>query len=177
MATRLTLGPGARLDYLPQEAILFDSSSLARSLDVAMAGDARLIALEAVVLGRVARGESVSRAIFSDRWRVRRDGRLVYADGFGFSGQAEAILAARAAAGGARFMASLLVAGPDAEAMLDAAREETEAANAAGCEAGASAFDGLLACRLIADDAFAGRRALIKILERLRGPLPRVWAI
>lgn len=175
--TRLTLNAGARLDYLPQEAILFDGSLLARTLDVAMAEDARLIALEAVVLGRVARGERVARATFSDRWRLRRGGRLVYADGFGFSGDAEAILGAKATAGGARFMASLLVAAPDAEAMLDAAREETEAANTVGCEAGTSAFDGLLTCRLIAADAFVGRRALTRLLERFRGPLPRVWAI
>ena len=38
LAVELTLGAGARLDWLPQETILFDQARLVRRLDVEHAG-------------------------------------------------------------------------------------------------------------------------------------------
>ena len=35
---------------------------------------------ETVVFGRAAMGERMHKGIFVDHWRVRRDGKLVYAD-------------------------------------------------------------------------------------------------
>ena len=54
-----TSGAGARLDWLPQETILFDAARLERRLEVDLAADARLTALETLVLGRAAMGETV----------------------------------------------------------------------------------------------------------------------
>ena len=42
---------------------------------------ARLLAVEAVVLGRTAMGESVRQGRLRDRWRIRREGRLIFAGG------------------------------------------------------------------------------------------------
>ena len=71
---RVTLGAGARLDWLPQETILFDGGALDRRLEVDMAEDARLLAVEPLVLGRAAMGETVHEARFRDAWRLRRGG-------------------------------------------------------------------------------------------------------
>jgi urease accessory protein len=59
VTTRLTLAPGRTLHWLPQEVILFDGAALDRRLEVEMAGDATLILLETLVLGRAAMGETV----------------------------------------------------------------------------------------------------------------------
>ena len=77
---RLALGPGARLAWLPQEQILFDGAALRRRLDVEMAADASLTLVESTVFGRLAMGETVTSGAFADRWRIRRGGRLVFAE-------------------------------------------------------------------------------------------------
>ena len=99
IATRLTLGAGARLDWLPQETILFDGARLDRRLEVEMAADARLLALETLVLGRAAMGETVATGAVSDQWRIRRGGRLVHAEALRLDGDLAAATAGAATLG------------------------------------------------------------------------------
>ena len=82
-----TLADGAELIWLPQETILFDRARLARTVDIALAPDARSLFAETVVFGRAAMGETVTRRrCFADRWRVRRGGRLIFAENFRLDG-------------------------------------------------------------------------------------------
>lgn len=74
VANRLRLAAGARLAWLPQETIVFDGGRLSRSLDVDLAGDAELVAVEAVLFGRQAMGETLHSGRLHDRWRIRGDG-------------------------------------------------------------------------------------------------------
>lgn len=174
---RLVVGPGASARWLPQETIVFDRSGFRRRMEVDMAGSARLVAVEAVVLGRTAMGEEVHTLSFTDRWRIRRDGRLVFADALRLMGDTRAILAGGATGGGARAMASIVLLAPDAEARLEPLRVVADAPDAPG-EAAASAFDGVVVVRLLAPDGRALRRRLGPILEFIiEGPLPRVWSI
>ena len=76
----LSLAPGCSLAWLPQETILFDGAHLRRRFGVNMAGDARLIALETYVFGRIAMGETRPNGRLHDRWRVHRDGKLIFAE-------------------------------------------------------------------------------------------------
>ena len=71
---------GAHIDWLPQETILFEGGRLDRRLDVDLAEDATLTAVEAVLLGREAMGEAARNARLRDNWRIRRDGRLIHAE-------------------------------------------------------------------------------------------------
>jgi len=175
VATHLALGPGAALDWLPQETILYDGAALSRRVEVEMAEDARLLAVEPVVIGRRASGETVRSLAHRDQWRVRRGGRLAWADGLRLVGEMAA-LGGRAALGGAGALATLLLVAPEAEAMRDGLRERL--ADLEGAEGGASAWNGMLLARLRARDGLALRRALAPALEYLRGdPLPRVWTI
>ncbi|MEQ9361010.1 MAG: urease accessory protein UreD, partial [Rhodospirillales bacterium] len=68
--TRLSADAGARLHWLPQETILFDGGRLDRSLDVDLTGDAAFLAVEALELGRVGSGETVSGGAYTDSWRI-----------------------------------------------------------------------------------------------------------
>jgi urease accessory protein len=170
--TLLAVGAGARLDWLPQETILFDHARLERRLEADLAGDGELLALEAVVLGRRAMGESAARARLHDRWRVRRDGRVIFADDTRLQGAVAPTLEP-ALLDGAGAYASVLLAAGDAAAGLDAVRALLPKGS------GASAWDGKLFCRILAEDGRALRRALIPVLTVLRGgaPLPRLWTI
>ena len=85
-----------------------------------------------------------------------------------------ALLERPAVAGGARALATLLYIAPDAEARLEEARALMENVP---CEAGASAWNGILAVRWLAPDIGTLRRAATSFLMAFRkAPLPRVWA-
>src|SRR6202040_1046013 len=77
-----TLADGAELVWLPQETILFDRARLARTVAIALAPTSTLVFAETIVFGRAAMGEAVHEGHFTDRWRVRRAGRLIFADNF-----------------------------------------------------------------------------------------------
>jgi len=174
----LSLEAGAALAWLPQETILFDGARLARGFSAEIAQDARLTLFEALVFGRAAKGEVMRDGALTDTWRIRRAGRLTYADTFRLEADISETLARRAVAGGARAMATLLHLAPDAEGRLDQARDLIQAA---GCqdlavEAGASAWNGMLVLRLLGAEIGPLRLAAARILEGFRNrPLPRVW--
>jgi urease accessory protein len=178
VANRIIVGAGGRCDWLPQETILFDRGRLVRRLEVDLAEDARFLASEAVVLGRTAMGETVGAGLFQDSWRVRRGGRLVFADATRLAGDIAAGGAGAATLGGRRAFATLLLVASEAETtdMLASARFVLDTLGP-GAEGGASAFDGLLVARLVAGDGAALRRALTRLIGVLRrdASLPRVW--
>ncbi len=171
--TRLTIEEGAALHWLPQETILFDGGRIRRRLDVEMAEDAQLLAVEPLVLGRLASGEALGGGFFQDSWRIRRDGRLVFADETRLVGEIDRLAGRPALFDGAKAMAAVLYVGRDAEDGLDPVRRLL-----GDGPAGASAFDGLLACRLLAADSYDLRLRLIPLLTLLSGrPLPVAWTL
>ena len=173
--TSLTVQDGARLDYLPQETILFDRFALDRALEIDLHGDAEFVGVETLLFGRQAMGETVQSGALRDHIRLRRDGRLVFQDMTRLEGGIAAQLQRRAVADGASAVAGLIIAGPKAEQKLDALRAVLYAAQ--GIVAGASAFDNMIFARLLAPDGASLRQCLISALEACRGSrkLPRVW--
>lgn len=171
IAVRLDVGAGAALAWLPQETILFDRMRLRRTIDVALAGDAKLLIAEPVVFGRSAMGESVRSGSFFDRWRVRLDGALVFADGVRLDGEIAERLAQRAVAGAGVAIATLLkIPGDD-----DAVGALRAFESAFSGEVGVSSWNGAMVARLVAPSSAALRHDLIRILAALGTPLPRLW--
>ena len=174
VAVDLALDAGARLEWLPQETILFDGARLGRSLSVAMAGDADLLMAEMLVFGRLAMGEVMRAGRVADRWRVRRDGRLAYAEDLLFDGDVAGRLDRPALGDGARASASLLMVSREAESLVEAARSALEPH--AAVTAGVSAWNGLLVARAISPSPERLRAAIVALLSGLRGrALPRLW--
>jgi urease accessory protein len=170
----LSVGAGASLSWLPQESILFSGARLARSLSIDLAADSRLIACESVFFGRSAMGETLLRGSLRDRWRIRRAGRLVFADDLRLEGAIAATLNRPAVGAGARAAATIVAAGAEHLAQLDALRE---IAVGPDVELGAGIVSELVVVRLLSLDAQALRRALVTLLEHLTGQaLPRTWS-
>jgi urease accessory protein len=168
----LAVGAGASLAWLPQETILFDRARLGRSIEVDLADDARLILAEALVLGRSGMGEAVDDGRLVDRWRLRRNGRLIYAEATRLEGGISAKLKEPAVAKGGVAVATVLVVPAD-DATLAAVRALDAAFRG---EVGASAWNGFAVVRLCAADGAALRHDLVAVLSALRGAaLPRLW--
>ena len=169
MDVTLDVGEGARLSWLPQETILFDNARLSRRIDIDLADTASLILAEAVVFGRAAMGEAMNQGFFADRWRLRRSGKLVFADGTRLDGAIAEQLGKPATAAGGIAIATVLIA-PAGEAQLAAVRSLDFAG-----EAGISAWNGIALARLCAKDGAALRHDLISILAALGTSVPRLW--
>lgn len=165
----LTAHAGATLMWLPQETILFDGAALTRCITADLADDAHVLAVEPVILGREAMGETVQHARLHDRWRISRNGRLVFADDLAFDGKPPG---SKAALGEARAFATVVLVSPGAEDLIDTVRE------AIGAGGAASAWSGKLVARLTARDGFELRKSLVPALMALaRGAsLPKTWS-
>jgi len=164
--------PGAWLEWLPQETIVFEGARLARQTRLAVAGDARAMAGEILVLGRAAHGESLSHGLIHDAIEVTRDGRPIWADALHLEGDLLRPLGHGAAFGGGRASALLLLVAPGPEAHRDALRE---LAPPDGIRFGATMVGGLMIARWLAWDAQALRRhygAAWTLLRARAGGLP-----
>jgi urease accessory protein len=175
---RMTVGAGGRLAWLPQETIVFDNSAFRRTIEIELAAEAQALIVEATVFGRRAMGELVERADFTDRWRIRRGGRLVHAEDFSVGPNAGGQLAAPTALGDATCVATVLVLSSDAEQQLDAARGVLGDGGGAA-SAWTVAGSGKLLARLTAKDSYELRKRLIPLIELLNGRagLPKVWTL
>lgn len=164
---------GARLNWMPQETILFEGSALHRRLRINMHGTARLLMVEPLVFGRAAMGEHLNNCQFRDRIEILRDGQHAYIDAVHLAGNVSAQLALSNVAGGAGAMASVVLVDPFAETHLDAARALLPDT------AGASLLaKDMLVLRLLAPDSYALRKALIPVLRLLNtSEIPRCWMI
>jgi urease accessory protein len=174
---KLAAAEQSRIAWLPQETIVYDRSCFSRRLEVDLAEGAEALIVEATLFGRRAMGETVSQALFSDRWRVRQSGRLVHAEAFSIGPDLAATLARPAVAGGAVAVATVLLVSHEAETFLRQAREII------GNEGGASFWiaggTGKLLARLVAGDGYGLRKRLAPLVGLLNGQagLPKVWSL
>lgn len=173
------VGAGAWAEWLAQETILFDGARLRRLFAADVAEGGRLLAVESIVLGRTAHGERFRTGLLHDSWRIRRNGRLVWADAMHLHGDIGGLLNAPFGFGEATACATLLYVGDDAGQHLERVREVLAGA---GVQGGATSFDGLLVVRVLAGTDPAMRGAVIAVAASLRAAaaglparLPRVW--
>jgi urease accessory protein len=172
--TTISVGQGGALEYLPQEAILFDGFALDRSLEIELAEEADFLGVESIVFGRLAMGENLRLGTLRDRISLHRNGKLLLCDMTRLDGDLAHLLGRNALANGAVAMATIIYAAPDAAAKLEAIRA---ALHNTLCDAGASAFEGMLIARILAPSCHALRAAIIDILQLCRNgrAMPRVW--
>jgi len=167
----LRVAAGAHLGWLPQETILFDRARVRRRFDIDLDATASLLLCEIVVFGRAAMGERMEQGEFVDRWRLRRGGKLVFAETVRLDGNIGAKLARSAVTkGGAAIGTALIV--PGDEALIERLRDASESF---GGEVGISAWNGFAMARFCAQDAARLRADMMAVLARTGVALPRLW--
>jgi urease accessory protein len=168
----LKVADGAHLSWLPQETILFDRARMSRRIDIDLAEGASLLLCEIAVFGRAAMGERMERGAFVDRWRMRRGGRLVFAETVRLEGDIGAKLKRPAIASGGVAIGTALIVPGDA-ILVERVRE---IASSFGGEAAISAWNGFAMARFCAQDAARLRADMMAVLGRASpAPLPRLW--
>ena len=166
--TRVVVSNGAAAEWLPQETILFDRSAVDRVLRIELADNAWFLGVESLLFGRAAMGEVVNRGVLRDRIEVWRGGRRLLHDAIRLEKEVAETLRRPAVANAARAMATVVHVAPDAEAKVEAVR---------AASTGASAWDGMLVARILAENGASLRQSVVEVLNVLRGgrALPRVW--
>ncbi|NVN87616.1 MAG: urease accessory protein UreD [Rhodopseudomonas sp.] len=168
----LKAAAGSHLAWLPQETILFDQARVERRIDIELAESASLLLCEIVIFGRAAMGEKMLQGHFVDRWRLRRGGRLVFAETVRLDGDIGEKLARPAVANGGVAIGTALIV-PGDEALVQRLREASETFDG---EVGISAWNGFAMARFCAQDAARLRADMIAVLGRVGGAaLPRMW--
>jgi urease accessory protein len=180
----LILGDNACLSWLPQEAILFQQSAMRRIIEANIAPTARLLILESAILGRAAFGETVTRTLLQDRWRIRIDHQLVHAEETCVSGNPTQSAKGVARLNGMTAFASLVLIAPDAARFIEPLRALPKIDGAFFGVSHLPAFQSAkLIARIVANDGLTLRRALIPAVEMLNrqamnmGGLPKVWRL
>ena len=168
----LKAAAGAQLSWLPQETILFDQARVKRRIDIDLAEDATLLLCEIVVFGRSAMGERMLQGEFVDRWRLRRGGRLAFAETVRLDGDiGEKLKRPAVARGGVAIGTALIV--PGDEALVERIRELS---NSFGGEVGISSWNGFAMARFCAQDAARLCADMMAVLGSASGSaLPRLW--
>jgi urease accessory protein len=168
----LKAAQGAHLAWLPQETILFDRARVSRRIDIELAEDASLLLCEIVVFGRSAMGERMLHGEFSDRWRMRRGGRLVFAETVRLEGEiGEKLRQPAIAKGGVAIGTALIV--PGDAALVERIRTLSVSFRS---EVGISQWNGFAMARFCAQDAAGLRADMMAVLGLASGSaLPRLW--
>ena len=173
LTVEMKVGRSARLDWLPQETILFDNASIRRRTSISLSAGAQFLFCEMVILGRGAMGETVENLAFRDRREIRRDGAPVMIESVGIDKDALVRRNGAAVLGGARAAATVALIAPHAQDALEPVRAVLN-----GTGAVASAWEGKCVVRALAENAFPLRQLVARVIETLgRRPLPRVWQI
>ncbi len=178
VSTQVKTGRGCRVEWMPQETILFEGSRLCRRTRLCLDPDSVLLAAEITVFGRRARGETFESGCLRDDWEVRIGRKLTWSDrlriGSGLNGE----LRRPFAFGSAAAVALMVCHAPDPAGIRDRARQLTDG----DPQGGFTIVNGLLIGRFVSSDAARLRELIPELWIGLRQPsglsggdLPRVW--
>lgn len=172
------LAPGACLEWLPQESIVFDGARAALETEIGLAADARYIGWEIGCLGRSGSGERFRRGECRLRTRLRIAGRSVWLE----QGRIEAggrLMRAQAGLAGHSVSGTLIAAGaPIDDGLLSACRALAPAAG----QGAVTRLPALFVARYLGDSSEAARGYFAGVWRLLRRPMigreavePRIW--
>jgi urease accessory protein len=176
---RLDAAAGSRLEWLPQETIVYDGARARFSWSATLAADARLIAWDLFCLGRTASGERFASGACRLECRLLRDGQLDWIERASLD-PGSTLMRSPAGLDAQPVFGTLVFAAPDIDdAWIAAAREEKPATG----EGAATRLPGALLVRYRGASAEAARAYFTSVWRRLRGAVvgraavePRIWS-
>jgi urease accessory protein len=167
-----------RLEWLPQEAIVFDGARAESSLEADLAAGASLIGWDIVCLGRTGSGERFTRGSYRTSIRIRREGRLLWLERGRIDGGGR-LLDSPAGLGSQPVFGTMFASSPALSQGLVTDMRQTEP------EAGRGAvtlLPGILLARYLGASSEAARRYFSALWRILRPALtglaavePRIW--
>ena len=173
----LKVAPGATLEWLPQETIVFSAAQAELTTRIELQGDAKLFYWDVVALGRPASGERFESGHFQAQLDIRRDGTLLWHERQRVIG-GDGLLDSPIGLDGKTVFGTLLVTGDIDSELLEACRSLP-----AQVRGDLTQLPGLLVARCLADEALHARAWMIELWKLLRPAVlgreavaPRIWS-
>jgi len=177
--TKLRVDEDAKLAWFPHETMVFNWARFHRQTEVELSSGSELIALEWLIFGRTASGEQMVGGEIRDSWRVKKEGRLIWADSFRISEEVFPHLNRKALLNNYKAIATLISFGPELAKRLDLLREFSLSLD---CRCAVTSVADLIIMRLAAEESWNLKLALRGLLQQLGpefgdGPfrVPRMW--
>jgi urease accessory protein len=171
--------PGAVLEWLPQETILFNGALADLDMSVRLCGDGCFIGREIFCLGRIGSGEQFEKGIFRARTVIQRDGRPLWLERADLAGGGSA-LRSSAIMGGEPVTGTLIATGPGLDGSLLGRCRVTKARNGAGA---VTLLPGLLLGRYLGSSSEAAKHYFMQLWQIVRPAVtsraavePRIWS-
>jgi urease accessory protein len=176
--TSIAAAPGACVEWLPQETILFDGSLADMGWEADLAAGARLVAWDILCLGRTGSGERYGNGRCRFQLRIAREGRLLWFERGRLEPGAR-VFSSAAGLGGCTVTGTMVAAGaPLADALLG----ECRAVSPREGEGAVTRLPGLLVARYRGESGEAARDYFAAIWKCVRPALagrdaatPRIW--
>ena len=168
------------VEWLPQEAIVFNQADVNSRIDISLAPDAATIGWDIVALGRSAAGETFDEGCFAQTIRLSDDGKLQWVERSRLQG-GDPLLQSPVGLAGNTVFGCLWAAGPNwRDTDLDNLRAQLPTETASLTRVAPR----LLLARVLAATTPAARAALTCVWQLLRPHvvdgrppmLPRIWA-
>ena len=177
---RYEIHPGAVLEWLPQESVVFDGARAEMTTSVRLRGNALYLGWELLCLGRQAAGERFIRGRVKLKTEVWRDDVRLWSE-YALIHGADALLDSPTGCAGHAVCATMLLAGLDIEA--DLLKQLRQVTVADGIRCGISTLPGVLVSRCLAPFAEPVRQYFTSLWGLLRPAVsgrqalaPRIWS-
>jgi urease accessory protein len=166
------------LEWLPQEAIVFDGARAQAGCEIDLAAGASLIGWDLVCLGRTGSGERYARGSYRSAFRVKREGRLLWLERGRIDGGGR-LMASPAGLGGQPVFGTLFASSSNLNQELLNELRKTEPESGRGA---VTLLPGILLARYLGGSTEAARRYFVALWRVLRPALlgreaiePRIW--
>ena len=163
----------SRVNWLPQETIIFDQGRINRQLKVELSSEAEALIVEPVIFGRLAMGETNISGHFEDKVEIHVDGKIAFLDKTRLTGDISKTLKRPAVLNGSSATAVLIFKSKTAKSFLNFLREQSNA------QSGASLISkDFLVARFIAPTGYELRQMLVPIITEITDKnLPKTWRL
>ena len=175
------IADGARLEWLPQETIVFDGARGQLQTTIALQGDAVYIGWDIVCLGRIASGERFTSGWYRQCFELVRDGALVWTERT-IVHPGDALMSSPIGLNGAPMFGTLVAAAPKIADDVVAECRRIAGNAGDGIECAVTRMPGVLVARCRGHSAEILRRSFIALWSVLRpalcerkAMLPRIW--
>ena len=174
-SVRIAAGPGAALEWMPQETIFFNDAHVRIDQRIELAADASYFGCDILCFGRRMSGESFDSGTVYQHTRIRRGGKLLWWEQGALRGGGAA-MGSPFGLHGASVCATLIGVGkPAGAALIDSIRALDPAL-------GVSQLKSVFVARYLGHDSESARHAMLRVWQALRphllgceAPLPRIW--
>ncbi len=172
--------PGASLEWLPQESIVFNGALANVTTEVRLEGDAAYLGWDIVCFGRTASGERFATGELRTRTQVSRNGRRLWLEQGRIDGD-DPLFTSPVGMAGHTVCGTLIAAGRDLSAEVMSACRAVPVTEAA--KAGVTRLPGVCIARWLGDSSedarhwFAALWALMRpVMHGGQADPPRIWA-